>query len=1113
MSGVGGAIERFAAFLNGDSPPPTPPELAVQSADDRELGTMACIVTASAWYADQAGSSELVRLMLTRAVELGAVVDEFRPLVDVVLDDLDLYECAVAALGQIDAFVTDCADASLDEAIGVLGEFRDGGHRLTIRSTCIKALLTALWLRWQDSGRAEDLDEVITTGGEGDDLVRAALAERGDGDRDVWRQVRLGIAMKLRGARTAAFERTRDIVHLNEVVRLGTVAMPFMPRDDKPFLIASHADALQTRYHLTGTVEDLDDAIAGRRRQRILFPQNEEGWFHASAMLCELLHARREIAEVATDLDGLIDLNEDLLRDERIQHEHRTELAWIQARRLRERWTRTGFADDLGRAAALARELAGQTTEPGLLSSLGFMLFEWASLTGDGDDLRLSIDLGRRSASSPGPPRDQGRRLSNLFVAEVRLAEETGQIEEFDAAIATARATVALFGESEPEHAEFLVNVAAGLRGRFQLSGSEDDLGQALHCTRAALSRSIGDAGRMRCGALLVLLLADRLDRFGDPAAFDEAKQVIEQGLHLDPAWLGSISHLGEVVGRRGAEHGIDPRAGKALLSLLNRGILESCVEMAGVGARARNPAVLELAMSALKTAESLGGAPDPAIYTGLRGQILFRQWQISGVRADLDTAIALLLDAVSATERSAPVWASDNLKDAAYLLYRRYRRRSHRADLEESCRLLERALPLAEDGTELRATVEERLHRQRRQLANAPMMLVHSDVGEVDREGLSSSYGMSALQAWNRGEPRESGLSWVRAGGDVTADPGSPRVLFLRTFTGDDTAYKVIDSLAAALGGGAGRIEIVSDQRDRDAIDPRVDIIPATRENWRRVVLERMFAADAIVLYLSPKDIDFPEFPFADSRHRIATGEEMHDALVDAPMSRPITGPGLLREVAYLNRANMLPITVLVCGEQYQGTLNDLIALAGAMGDATDPAGNFLTPRFTATDKQVGHLHKAYRGISFQHEEGALPGLAEVIRTALADMRTENITRQPVPWRLQDLWGRSPEPRNLPPDNVAKIIEFSDVEELLFLPEGEITEISHDGMLVVLDREAIAHGCPHCRAATDRIFFFVEGLHSAQELAETGPATAKARCQVCGRRSSYLGFGHLEPM
>jgi hypothetical protein len=1112
LSGVGGAIERLAAFLNGDSPPPAPRELAVPTADDRELGTMACIVTASAWYTDQTESSELVGLTLTRAVELDAVVDEFRPLVDIVLDDIDLHEHAVDALGRINAFVADCADASLDEAIAVLGEFRDGGHRLAIRPTCLDALMMALWLRWQDSGQAEDLDEVIATGGEDDDLVRAALAERGDGDREVWRQVRLGIAMKLRGARAAAFARTRDIVHLNEVVRLGTVAMPFVPRDDKPFLIASQADALQTRYRSTGTIEDLDEAIAARRRQRILFPENEEGWFHASAMLCDLLHARREIAEVPTDLDDLIDLNEDLLRDARVQQEHRTELLWIQARRLRERWTRTGFADDLGRAAALARELAGRATEPGLLSSLGFMLFEWASLTGDLDDLRLSIDLGRRSASPPGPPREQGRRLSNLFAAESRLAEETGLVEDFDAAIATARATVALFGEAEPEHAEFLVNLAAGLRGRCLRSGAQEDLGEALQHTRAALSESLGEAGRSRCRALLLHLLADRLDRFGDPAAFDEARSVIEEGVDLDPAWLGGVSHFGEVVDRRGAEAGVDPGAGQALLSLLNQGILEFCVEMASAGAETRNLAVLDLAMATLDAAESIGGGPDPAVCTGLRGQILFRQWQLNGVRGDLDAAIALLIDAAAATERTAPAWAADNLKDAAHLLYRRHRRRSHRADLEESCRLLERALPLAEDGTELRATVEERLHHQRRQLVNAPMMLVHSDVGEADREGLSSPYGMSAQQSWNNGEPRESGLSWVHTGGDATADPGDPRVLFLRTFTGDDTAYQVIESLAAALDGGSGRIEVVSDQRDRDAIDPRVDIIPATRENWRRVVLERMFAADAIVLYLSPKDVDFPEFPFADAKHQIATGEEMRNALVDAPMSRPITGPGLLREVAYLNRANMLPITVLVCGEQYQGTLNDLIALAGAMGDATDLAGNLLTPRFTATDKQVGHLHKAFRGISFQPGETASE-LGAAIRTALADLRAAGITRQPVPWRLRDLCGRSPEPRNLPPDNAAKIIEFSDVEELLFLPEGEITEISRDEMLVVLDREAIAHGCPYCRAATDRIFFFVEGLHSARELAETELSTVRARCQVCGRRSSYLGFGHLEPM
>jgi hypothetical protein len=208
------------------------------------------------------------------------------------------------------------------------------------------------------------------------------------------------------------------------------------------------------------------------------------------------------------------------------------------------------------------------------------------------------------------------------------------------------------------------------------------------------------------------------------------------------------------------------------------------------------------------------------------------------------------------------------------------------------------------------------------------------------------------------------------------------------------------------------------------------------------------------------------------------------------------------------------LPITVVVCDERYQETLNDLIALSGAMGDTTDLAGNLITPRLAAIDKQVGYLSRAYRGISFDRGEDApvLPRLAAAIRGTLAGMRVEETARRPPPWRLRDLSGRTAEPRRLPPDNKTKIVAFSDVEDVLFLPQGEITEISRGEMLTILDREAIAHGCPSCRAPVDRIFFFVDGLRTTEERTESGLSHVTGRCQVCGRRSTYEGDGYLDP-
>jgi tetratricopeptide (TPR) repeat protein len=786
--------------------------------------------------------------------------------------------------------------------------------------------------------------------------------------------------------------------------------------------------------------------------------------------------------------------------------------------------------EDLGRAVTAGRELAGLVgdSDPGLLSSLALVMFEWFSQTRDPDDLRLAVDLGRRSVRTAAERVDeQTRRLANLFAAELVLAEQTELIADYDTAIATAHAAVELFDDADSARAKHLGNLAAAWCGRFQRSGSEDDLRQALQHARAAL-RGADESEKIQCCAILLAVLAYRLDRFDDLAALDEAVKLLDDGWHVDLAWLNSVRELVGALQRRGDELAIDPHIVDTLLPALNEGLLRASVEMASEGANRRSTMLLDLAMTLVDLAEFIGGAPNLTLYQGLRGQVLLRQWQINGVRGDLDTAIDLLIKAASEAASSAPEWASQTFKDAAFLLYRRYRRRRHRADLEEACQHLERALVLAGDEADERSSIQAMLHDFRRHLAKPPMMMIHSDLGEVDRENLASPHGTAVVHDWNSGEPRESGLSWVHADeSDDTADvSASPRVLFLRTFNDDNSGYVVINSLAAALDDGAGRIEIVSDQRDRDAIEhhwsaafgarpssERIDFITAPREGWRRVVLERMAATDVIVLHLSPKDVDFPEFPFGPSVNQIPTGEDFWKEYVNAPMSRPITGPGLLREVSYINRTNMLPITVVVCDERYQGTLNDLIALSGAMGDATDLAGNFITPRLAAIDKQVGHLRTAYRGISFQRREDVpvLPDLAAAIRRALADMRAEKITRRPMPWRLQDLSGRTSEPRGLPPDNKAKIVAFSDVEDVLFLPQGEITEISHGEMLTVLDREAIAHGCPYCQAPIDRIFFFVDGLKTVKERSEAGLSHVRARCQICGRRSSYQGDGYLQ--
>jgi hypothetical protein len=83
-------------------------------------------------------------------------------------------------------------------------------------------------------------------------------------------------------------------------------------------------------------------------------------------------------------------------------------------------------------------------------------------------------------------------------------------------------------------------------------------------------------------------------------------------------------------------------------------------------------------------------------------------------------------------------------------------------------------------------------------------------------------------------------------------------------------------------------------------------------------------------------------------------------------------------------------------------------------------------------------------------------------------------------------------------PDNELRVIAFTDVESIFFIPSGKITEISHAEMLRILSREAIRTGCPYCRGPTDieRMFFYTD---AQQDL-------PRARCQVCACKSSLWG-------
>jgi tetratricopeptide (TPR) repeat protein len=784
----------------------------------------------------------------------------------------------------------------------------------------------------------------------------------------------------------------------------------------------------------------------------------------------DTLHLRDEVMRQwladkrSANLDELLAVDAELMPA--LEDHERVMLLRSQIRQLWDRMSRNGSAGDLAMIIEAARNVCRLAHPPTNkdLSDLCYFLQPRYERTRDVADVREAVAVGRRSVRDPsGDPHEQAVHLSNLFGAVIAFAENAaaGSPDAFTEAVQVAERAVRLFPADSPARTKQMANLATALWSRFQATEVRDDLDRSIACGQQALDASRpDDPGLSELRASLLVALTMRFHRFDDDTALEQALAALRQGdPDASPGWMQSLRGLIDSLTQRLERGGIDRhrQIRDGLLVFYEKGLMLVSTQMMGAGATTRDLALIDSALDVLREAAELGGESRRAMYRGLRGECLIRRWQITKAWAELDTAIDLLIEASEAEDDRA--LAGQHGKAAATALVRRFRRRRRAEDLAEAERLLERAVTLVPPS-------ETELHDEMRSLARyihgattaPPLLLNQSDLGEADREDLSSPYDLSNQLAWNEGKPRFSGLTWVHTREDEAGLPSVPpadtearRVLFLRTFMEDDSNFVILNSLALALD-DHDSVEIVGDSSDRPLVErhwrmafgtdarpeSRINFVTSTEDGWRRDVLDRICRADAIVLFISPRDADFPEFPFPSTTTQIG-GASDWGRFMDAPLALPLTGPGLLREICYLNRLQRLPDTVVVCASKYQTALDDLIALAGTMGTAVDMADNPVTPKLTAADKQVGHLRKAFRGITYHRTDNReiMLNLAQAIRRALREVRAEKHPRHTVPWTPQELCGTSPHPRHLPPDNELKVIAFTDVENIFFILPG----------------------------------------------------------------------------
>jgi hypothetical protein len=327
-----------------------------------------------------------------------------------------------------------------------------------------------------------------------------------------------------------------------------------------------------------------------------------------------------------------------------------------------------------------------------------------------------------------------------------------------DALAASARDVAVAEGEDRREAA---VTHATLLAERVQAGGSERDIRDLASLSREADTPEL-------VGALRDARLA-AFRGTGDPDDLDEAIRLGGTELIHDASLTGDdlstlclrlqerfrrdgdLSDLDAAVasGRRSVQM---PYAGPVELAHRLANLFGALVLRADNG---REQEYLDEAIEVVDVAvEFLSRAAEPAsgppgVLPGLQGDFLVRRWQITHTRSDLDGGIERLIDAAdTAAAGGAPeAWLRQAAADA---LMHRFRRRRNAVDLDAA----EQQLRLA--GSAADPVLRQAIVAARTQ---PPKLYVRPG----DGEGMPSPHALANLHAWNRGQPRTSGLDWVR--------------------------------------------------------------------------------------------------------------------------------------------------------------------------------------------------------------------------------------------------------------------------------------------------------------------------------------------------------------
>ncbi|KAJ6607240.1 CHAT domain-containing protein [Mycena sp. CBHHK59/15] len=490
------------------------------------------------------------------------------------------------------------------------------------------------------------------------------------------------------------FHRTVDLDTLDTVLLLHRQALSLRTACDHPQEWVSCldlADALLTRFRVTGNIEELDESVHLLRRVYQLRP-NRALHFCASLLariqspremaepsqlwlqLPELSKTAVELGEAGTDFlnifgietlrsaesqilwghpkRGFIANNLALALSYRFQwqsgavgdldsaielyrgsHLSLTHLATV----LHERFKNRGSTADLDRSIELRHEALTLRPDPSTMNHLAKGLQEKFQLRGDMADLDNAIELHRHRCS---------------FTSDLAVALQ----QRFDQALHyQARA---LCPDAFLDADSLLSNLGIALRQRFSQRRDMADLDSAIQLQREALVlQPDPHPGYSASRNQLALALRERFEHGGDLADLDDAIALHREaadgvpGTH--PSRRAYLGNLGNVLHARFKKRG--------------------------------DPADLDSAIEQHREALTLG--QDPAFITNL-ALVLRERFQQRGNASDIESAIELHRTALSLQPEN-----SDYLTNLANVLRQRFQQIGDTADIDSAIELHRRAL------------------------------------------------------------------------------------------------------------------------------------------------------------------------------------------------------------------------------------------------------------------------------------------------------------------------------------------------------------------------------------------------------------------------------------